>query len=484
MGSGCSRATTARLVTAAAPKARRKSPAWLVATLLALFGVDASAATTSIPPGLWYNRDYGELLRVNQYEFELFEVTRISCISRGAEPLQQIDELVGRVIASAAPRSGAPHSLTVQRGISRYQWRAASRPPRACRAKAPRVDALRIFDIVWETFDRHYAFFDLKHVDWDAARRAQRPRLSARSDDEQLFRVLSDLLQPLHDRHVRLTAGARSFVSGGGSLREPQPDGLVPGYPAFHGALREYLSQGVLVDGPRSAGSGQLLWGLLASDIGYLAPLSLWDYTGSEPTDQRREVDAAQLAMDLALKELTQTRGLILDLRFNPGGSDAVALAIAARFATEERVAFTKQAVVDGRSTPAYGVAIEPDSARSRYTGAVVVLQGPYTASAAEVMILALQTLPQVTLLGRATMGVFSDTLYRRLPNGWEFTLSNEIYRSPGGALFEGSGVPPRVRSKAPALPSTRAERFGTELQQAAALLARKPDETARRRAD
>ena len=44
-------------------------------------------------------------------------------------------------------------------------------------------------------------------------------------------------------------------------------------------------------------------------------------------------------------------------------------------------------------------------------------------------------------------MGVFSDEFYRSLPNGWEFSLSNEIYLAPNGELFEAAGVPPNVFS-------------------------------------
>ena len=67
------------------------------------------------------------------------------------------------------------------------------------------------------------------------------------------------------------------------------------------------------------------------------------------------------------------------------------------------------------------------------------------TASAAEVFALAMRSLPQVTLVGQATMGIFSDALYRTLPNRWNFSLSNEVYLTPSGESFEGTGVPPNV---------------------------------------
>jgi C-terminal processing protease CtpA/Prc len=74
-------------------------------------------------------------------------------------------------------------------------------------------------------------------------------------------------------------------------------------------------------------------------------------------------------------------------------------------------------------------------------------------------------------LLGRRTFGVFSDTLYRHLPNGWEFTLSNEIYRAPDGASYEGVGIPPQVASTAPFPPRSLDDRFGADIRAARDLI-------------
>ena len=58
---------------------------------------------------------------------------------------------------------------------------------------------------------------------------------------------------------------------------------------------------------------------------------------------------------------------------------------------------------------------------------------------------IAMRVLPNVTLVGEATMGILSDNLYKDLPNGWEISLSNEIYLDPQGELYEDIGIPPDV---------------------------------------
>jgi C-terminal processing protease CtpA/Prc len=52
---------------------------------------------------------------------------------------------------------------------------------------------------------------------------------------------------------------------------------------------------------------------------------------------------------------------------------------------------------------------------------------------------------PHVTRIGESTQGVFSDVLARHLPNGWRFGLPNEVYRTPEGTAFDGSGIPPDI---------------------------------------
>lgn len=51
--------------------------------------------------------------------------------------------------------------------------------------------------------------------------------------------------------------------------------------------------------------------------------------------------------------------------------------------------------------------------------------------------------LPNVTRIGTPTYGVLSDMLEKHLPNGWSFSLSNEVYLAVDGKLYEGLGIPP-----------------------------------------
>ena len=76
----------------------------------------------------------------------------------------------------------------------------------------------------------------------------------------------------------------------------------------------------------------------------------------------------------------------------------------------------------------------------------MVELIGPLTISAGETFTQALMgRTPKIVRIGEPTQGVFSDVLGRKLPNGWEFGLPNEVFRDAAGKTYDGPGIPPDV---------------------------------------
>ncbi len=120
----------------------------------------------------------------------------------------------------------------------------------------------------------------------------------------------------------------------------------------------------------------------------------------------------------------------------------ALARRIAARFAAKRALGYSKYAG-DTRAATPQAVYIEP--VEPRYTGPVYLLTSNVTVSAAEIFTMAMRALPNVTHVGQTTRGALSDVLTKGLPNGWQVTLSNEIYLDNAGNAWEGRGVPPTI---------------------------------------
>ena len=145
--------------------------------------------------------------------------------------------------------------------------------------------------------------------------------------------------------------------------------------------------------------------------------------------------------------------GLIVDLRVNGGGSDSLGLDLAARLTDRPHFAYAKAARNDpsdpsdpARFTRPQRVDVQPAAGRPHFTGPVAVLTGGSTLSAGETFTQALMQRPGRTVrIGQPTQGVFSDTLERRLPNGWRFLLPNEEFRTRTGRTYDGTGIPPHL---------------------------------------
>lgn len=75
----------------------------------------------------------------------------------------------------------------------------------------------------------------------------------------------------------------------------------------------------------------------------------------------------------------------------------------------------------------------------------IVLLTSRYTASAAEMFVMAMSVIPNVTVVGDTTGGGVGAPIYRELPNGWTYRLSTRYYADANGRVMEGVGIIPDI---------------------------------------
>jgi C-terminal processing protease CtpA/Prc len=80
--------------------------------------------------------------------------------------------------------------------------------------------------------------------------------------------------------------------------------------------------------------------------------------------------------------------------------------------------------------------------ASNSYQKKVYLLMSPYTASAAEIFALGTLNYQNIERIGTNSAGIFSEILWKKLPNGWEYSLSNEVYLDSDGNSYEEAGIP------------------------------------------
>ncbi len=280
------------------------------------------------------------------------------------------------------------------------------------------------FEHLWRTYDRNYALFGAKKIDWDALYAVYRPRVDAETTDDELFEILSSLLGHFNDNHVGLLAGERRFRSGilGGIEMEDFSLDLVK---------EKYLQNRA-----ETRVRDVFTFGWLSETIGYFHFRGFGFLADSTA------------AIDEIVEEFRDARGIVVDVRSNGGGDDRVGKAIADRFADKKRLYMTTR-IRDGDehddfTAPKYWY-VEPGGPR-QYTRPVILLTHRFSVSAAENFALAMRVLPHVTVVGDATSGVFADVYRDTLPNGWRFSVSYKLFLDHQGFCWEGIGVPADLR--------------------------------------
>ncbi len=281
-----------------------------------------------------------------------------------------------------------------------------------------------LFEHLWEAYDRNYALFGAKGVDWDALYKIYRPQVTPSTTEDELYAIMCNMLGHLNDNHVGLMWGNRRFSAG--ILNELKREGF-----SLDLVKEKYLKKKF-----KQQVRDVYTYGWLNKDIGYL------HFRNFGSLAQSTEL------IDKVVAKFKDAKGIIIDVRFNGGGDDRVGKLIADRFADRKRLYMITR-IRNGKKhddfTPPRYWYTEPDGP-VQFTKPVVLLTHRFSVSAADNFALAMRVLPHVTQVGDTTSGCFADVYRDRLPNGWRFGVSYKLFTDYTGFCWEGIGVPPNLR--------------------------------------
>jgi hypothetical protein len=413
--------------------------------------VNIRARTEDNPTGLWTSEGYGLFFNIDASRIVASEITSVSCLpawSAGRIADQANAWVFQGGFASGDETirvyPGANANLMILRrsdDMAAMMLHRVSSPPSSC--KEPVKDSpLANYDVLWATFAENYPFFELHSVDWDAVNRRFRPLVTSKTTTDELFSIFSEMLEPLRDSHVVLDVFPQGTPRGKDWLKTPVREVWLhkPDPEPFEDAdfdRANSIIQSRYIDGKMETFCrGQIRWGLVRrGQVGYLAVLSFHQYTIDD--DLPAGLACIRAASDTIFAKTRSVKGLVIDIRSNGGGEDAVVLELASHFTDRRYLAFGKQARITSEKkvqfTSRDSIFVEP-SRGPRYLGEAVLLTGRHSASAAETFTMALMgRRPEICRIGASTQGVFSDVLDRRLPNGWRIVLPNEVYVTADG---------------------------------------------------
>lgn len=283
------------------------------------------------------------------------------------------------------------------------------------------------FEIFWNDLDQHYSLFTVRNINWDELYQTYRPQVTNDMSDEELWTVLTSLIEHLDDSHTTLYNGNHKYKSGYAlneqSTIEISGERIISKYLDFYNEIpsEDELSYGKIKN----------------KNIGYI-------YLGTMDGYNPSKIDGIR-------DELGNYGAIIFDVRQNTGGDDRYAARIAKAFSDGEHFIYSVQ-TRNGRSHDDF------DIKKLYYTGfdpsnifnkPVVMLTDRKTISAGEVFLLHMKSFDHVTQIGDTTAGDFSTVSNMRfLSNGWHYRYSIQKLLLPNGESLDGIGHIPDIYAK------------------------------------
>ncbi|MES2732905.1 MAG: S41 family peptidase [Bacteroidota bacterium] len=284
----------------------------------------------------------------------------------------------------------------------------------------PQNTAVSNFDLLWKTVDEKYSYFTYKNIDWKAVYAKYRPQVQDGMKEEDLFKVMQDMLFELRDGHVNLYSKFNTSRNWEWYLGYPQN---------FSPTIleRHYLNRDYEIASPFRT--------RVIDSVGYIRYSSFQSGIPGSTVDYLLNKYAK-----------LKVKGIIIDIRDNGGGSISNVDVLASRFTkTKTIVGYTRYKSGPGHDDFSRPYVRELEPAGVYYPGKVVVLTNRSVFSAANDFASVMSELPNVTLIGDQTGGGGGAPISSELPNGWRFRFSTNQLLNAKSEQIE-YGVAPDIK--------------------------------------
>jgi hypothetical protein len=299
-------------------------------------------------------------------------------------------------------------------------WRFATRGEQQLDAAAQQQCNQRAFELLTTALRDRYSYRDRLGIDWEEQFAQHRKDILAAPSVAGLTLRIADLLAVALDPHISVQYG-NSVLATTQCMAVPniRPDVLAKELPG----LRQLDKN---------------LWSARTADgIGYLQ-------LGTFGRDERAAVDRT---ID-ALRQMRDCKGLILDLRLNSGGDEALARSVAAWFVRDQRV-YAAHTVRNPDAADGFDErqerSIRGNADPERFNGPIAVLTGPVIMSSAEAFLLMMKQAGTSRLIGATSRGSSGNPKPYVLAPRLTVQLPSWRALRPDGTCFEGEGIHPDI---------------------------------------
>jgi carboxyl-terminal processing protease len=286
-----------------------------------------------------------------------------------------------------------------------------------------------IFDELWTEFDLYYALFEANKIDWNSLYATYRPMVNKNTSDDELWKIITDMLSKLNDVHIFMTNKAYNKYYVGGSLENRKMGDF-----SLNLVLTKYLKSNY-----KTAGEGNLYYGSFPNnETGYIYIATFSGGNNSWSKDIFK-----------AVSELSNMKSIIVDLRDNGGGSTTNYQNCASAF-IDRKITYLQWRARTGKSHSdfenSYTLSVEPDPDKFQFTKKIVLLTNRFSGSSSEHFALIFKHLPYSIQVGDTTAGGFgSVTKESQLSNGWVYHFTGRFATTLDGKVYDGIGIIPDI---------------------------------------
>ncbi|NML36650.1 hypothetical protein HHL17_05515 [Chitinophaga sp. G-6-1-13] len=322
-----------------------------------------------------------------------------------------------------------------------------------------------VFDAFWTGMNNNYVFWDIDTVNWDQVYRTYKPlfaklNVNDSNDVRKAYTYFKQMTSGLVDSHYNLSF-ADTWLADSGSispayLRKRSSPGFHAPISIFH--FYDTLPKYYLDAGRRGftntpdkqyvAVAGTIQQNILYFFFNGFSLKTLFN------TDTINGVKRVEQYFFDALANRTDLKGIIIDVRGNPGGDLADLNFLLGKMVTQPlHFGYTRSKLGNGRLdyspwAPAY---VAPQPGSKAVTIPIVMLADAWSVSMAEMTTMAVKALPNGHFVGERTWGANGPLTANKFYNGGQFSTSwlTSVYTSSlmfkykDGNIYEGIGFSP-----------------------------------------
>jgi Peptidase family S41 len=280
----------------------------------------------------------------------------------------------------------------------------------------PKMDSKTIYEYFIDDVKKHYGLFEYKGIKIDTFGNYYSKIVQPNTTNEELWKIMATQLNTLKDGHNTLY-GLNKYASYDYSKFAPE-NGIIN--------LKKYVlfgpAQGIIEYRQ-----------MYETSLGYI---NIDTFDGKKADFE---------AIDKAISEFSNKKGIIIDVRGNAGGQTGFAEIVAARFA-DKAYTYGKIKTKLGPNKNEFSAWVDTKispAGKVQFTKPVVVLTNRKCFSSTEVFLMIMQNFPHVRIVGDTTGGGVGGPVPRELPNGWGYRLSTKLWARPDGSSPESGGIIP-----------------------------------------